>query len=369
MSILERVTTYSNCILDYARLERVTQGEKPYRGTTNRYPLEERRYAEKCFKEETLNGEKVYRVYRDSCYEAKFITIEEYNAMPKAKQKRVHPDAQDRPDELRRYKMYERTPCEVGIVYPDNSFEFTAKFDWGIPQGLKMAMSYNWLNSVTLRTSSKHGGALLSGGGVVGNNYRFTHPMFNGLRVYVNTLELHESCSYEVLGYKTNNKAVKAVFEPYKESFTVADVMFRNMRDEDIIEMVKEVTPEGLTSSYSYHNYLEERKAEYDIILNNHVEELAVNPLLSTLGLASLGNVNKIREHVRWAINYSRPTLTGLNRATLVANTAKAFKHKLCREDRDTLLVKVAYKPTEKFPASIWGNEVRVTGILVEQYK
>jgi hypothetical protein len=368
MSTLERVTTYSNCILDYARLERVTQGEKPYRGTTNRYPLEERRYATKCFKEETLNGEKVYRVYRDHNYEEKFITLEEYNAMSKAKRKRVHPDAQDRPDELRRYKMYERTPCEVGIVYPDNSFEFTAKFNWGIPQGLKMAMSYNWLNSASLCASSKHGGALLSGGGVIGNNYRFTHPVFNGLRVYVNTLELHESCSYEVSGYKTNNKAVKAVFEPYKESFTVADVMFRNMRDEDIIEMVKEVTPETLTS-YSYHNYLIENEEEYEIALNNHVEELTVNPLLSTLGIASLGNVNKIREHVRWAINYSRPTLTGLNRATLVANTAKAFKHKLCREDRTNLLEKVAYESSKKFPASIWGNEVRVTGILVEQYK
>ena len=369
MSTLERVTTYSNCILDYARLERVTQGQRPYRGTTNRYPLEERRYTTKCFKEETLNGEKVYRVYRDHNYEEKFITLEEYNAMSKAQRKRVHPDAQDRPDELRRYKMYERTPCEVGIVYPDNSFEFTAKFDWGIPQGLKIVMNYNWLKGAFLRASSKHGGALLSGGGVVGNNYRFTHPVFKGLRVYVNTLELHESCSYEVSGYKTNNKAVKAVFEPYKESFTVADVMFRNMRDEDIIEMVKEVTPDGLNSSYSYHNYLEERQAEYDIIFNNHVEELAVNPLLSTLGIASLGNVNKIKEHVGWAINYSRPTLTGLNKATLVANTAKAFKHKLCREGRDTLLVKVAYKPTEKFPASIWGNEIRVTGILVEQYK
>lgn len=368
MSTLERVTTYSNCILDYARLERVTQGEKPYRGTTNRYPLEERRYAEKCFKEETLNGEKVYRVYRDSCYLAKFITIEEYNAMPKAKQKRVHPDAQDRPDELRRYKMYERTPCEVGIVYPDNSFEFTAKFDWGIPQGLKMAMSYNWLNSASLCASSKHGGALLSGGGVVGNNYRFTHPVFNGLRVYVNTLELHESCSYEVSGYKTNNKAVKAVFEPYKESFTVADVMFRNMRDEDIVEMVKEVTKDTL-NSYNYINYLEDTKPESDIDFKNHVEELAVNPLLSMLGIASLGNVNKLREHVRWAVNYDRTTLTGLNKATLVANTAKAFKHKLCREDRDTLLVKVAYESSKKFPASIWGNEIRVTGILVEQYK
>jgi len=369
MSTLERVTTYSRCILDYARLERVTQGEKPYRGTTDRYPLEERRYSEKCFKEETLNGEKVYRVYRDHIYEAEFITVEEYNAMPRAKRNKVYPDAPDRPDELRRYKMYERTPCEIGIVYPDNSFEFTAEFDWGIPQGLKIAMSYNWLNSASLCTSSKHGGALLSGGGVIGNNYRFTHPVFKGLRVYVNTLELHESCSYEVSGYKTNNKAVKAVFEPYKESFTVADVMFRNMRDEDIIEMVKEVTPEALTSSYSYHNYLIENEEEYEIALNNYVEELAVNPLLSTLGIASLGNVNRLREHVRWAINYSRPILTGLSRATLVANTAKVFKHKLCREDRDTLLVKVAYESTKRFPASIWGNEVRVTGILVEQYK
>lgn len=330
MSILERIPTYSNCILDYKRLERITTAEKPYRGTTDKYPLERRRYAEKCFREDTLNNEKVYRVYRGYTYCG--------------------------------------VPNEIGIVYPDNSFEFTL-LGGDIPQGLKMSISAGgWLGApcVYLYTSSRHGGALLSGGGYTArfpeSGTKFTHPVFRGLRIYVNTLELHESCNYEIVGYKTNIKAVKAAFKPYKESFTVADIMFRNMRDEDIIGMVKEI-------EYRSYSYASKSDTVFDL------ETITANPLLSMLELASLGNINSLRENVRWAVEsatqtaFTRNTAFVLNKDTLVANTIRAFKRKLCREDIGNLLIKIVHEPTKKFPASIWSNEIRLTGILVDQYK
>ena len=334
----KRIPTYSNCILDYRRLERITTVEKPYRRTTDKYPLEKRRYAEKCFREDTLNNEKVYRVYRGDNYCG--------------------------------------VPNEIGIVYPDNSFEFTLLGN-SIPYKLKLSISTGgWLSSCAyLNTSSKHGGALLSGGGYASrypdSNTKFTHPVFRGLRIYVNTLELHESCNYEIVGYKTNIKAVKAAFKPYKESFTVADIMFRNMRDEDIIGMVSEMNMGG--GVYNGKGGVSWRASASDTVFD--LETITANPLLSMLELASLGNINSLREHVMWAVEsanqttFARSKTFVLNKDTLVANTIKAFKRKLCREDIGNLLIKIVHEPTKKFPSSIWSNEIRLAGILVDQYK
>jgi len=47
---------------NYERLTKITENQKPYRGSDNRFPLERRARNEKYFLVEMENGEKVYDV-------------------------------------------------------------------------------------------------------------------------------------------------------------------------------------------------------------------------------------------------------------------------------------------------------------------
>jgi len=349
----KRIEEYSKCVLDYNRLERITQVEKPYRGTEDKYNLEERRYSHKSFTPETINGERVFRISYYHSYEKVMVTKEVYDAMPKSEQNRVY--IQNYASGAT-YTTHTKKPLEIGIMYPDNSFEFTAEGEYAYTQGIKTAFSSHYLPASRLGSDSKRGGLRVS-------NNDFAHPVFKGLRVYVNTLELHELCSYETVGYKTNIKEVRARFAPYKESFVVADVMIKNMKFSDIGELIREEIPTEALGSYG--DLL--KTFSYRDIYNNAVSNLITNPLTSTLAIATLINTNAIRTRLRYTSVGSADFAPVLE--NLVEKVIKRFKTELCRTNTGTLLKKVIHPSSKKLPTSIWDYEVMVTGIEALRYK
>ena len=363
--MLDRVTKYSHCTLDYARLERITQVEKPYRGTTNKYPLVDRKQSYKCFYKEEVNGEIVYKISRDSDYNKVVVTKAEYGVCNADKSSRIHGRCYEQViDGVRVYYKYATTPAIIGIVYPDNSIEFTGSTEHSYYQGTKKAFSSDrWLPCVYMRSSIKHGGLIISNGD-------FTHPMFKGLRVYVNTLELHETCSYEVHGYKSNIKAVKQAFMPYKDSFSAADVMVRSMDEATLLDIIRTDVPESALSGYG--NIIASDIA-VGKIYTTAMESIIDNPLIAILSIAVMGDVREIKQRVNYTTSYNRNTLSYYSNTfvpdKLIPNTAKLFKHRLCKANPSELLNEVVYPAGGKYPSSEWGYSIMRTGILVEQYK
>lgn len=363
--MLDRVTTYSHCVLDYARLERITQVEKPYRGTTNKYPLTGRKQSYKCFYKEEVNGEIVYKISRDSDYNKVDVTKAEYEVCSADQSKRRNGRCYEQEIVgVRVYYKYITTPSIIGVVYPDNSIEFTGSTERSYYQGTRISFSNDvWLPCVHMRSSAKHGGLIISNGD-------FTHPMFKGLRVYVNTLELHETCSYELHGYKSNIKAVKQAFIPYKDSFCVADVMVRSMDEATLLDIIKTDVPESALLGYG--NIIASVVA-IGKIYNTATESIIDNPLIAILTMAVTGDICKIKERVSHANNYNRSTLSYYSDKfvpdKLIPNTAKLFKHGLCKANPSELLNEVVYPAGVKYPSSEWSYNIMRTGILVEQYK
>jgi hypothetical protein len=360
--------TYATCVLDYARLERITTVEKPYRGSTNRYPIEDRKYSHKCFYEEVLAGEKVYRIAYGHDYVSDPITKEQYEAVPKDSRHKqrvweVNPDNYDG----NKYIHSRREVGFVGIVYPDRSFEFTAKNEYyGVGQGIKIHINGGWFPSnMYIRSSKKHGGVVISRRSFTSHvTDELIHPVFKGLRVYTDTLDVHEKCQYKTVGYKTNTKAIREAMEVYEKSFKVADVMFRAMNIMDVLDMGLELHTEDKSSYYT------------SIVKADRTMQLAStlidDPIDSILRVAWAHNVNGIKSSARTK-NHSFYANQDWNKVvnlkTLSDNVKKKFREALCRHNPSKLLKLTKYEAGKKYPASIWGYEVELTGITRAQYK
>lgn len=112
---------------------------------------------------------------------------------------------------------------ELGTLYPDNTFEFT--------NNLWTSQLYT-MNNYLFRSShlpyighsSKHGGVVLRKW-----SEKIVIPVFKGLRINLETLELHENSKYEVRIKKLNTKDVNKGFKVYEEKFKLAQAILKSM--------------------------------------------------------------------------------------------------------------------------------------------
>lgn len=270
--------------LNYQWMLDRTKYEKPIRGTKNRYPMDERRYAHyKYFLVEELNGEKVFVVYFGNRAEKRKVTQEEYTQAV-VKGKRDHsPWNKVFHDAELGYAMYEKVPNDILIVYPDNSIEFCGKH-YGLGD---MRIINSWLPS---SSSQGMGGnsfmnCELQHGGVVirrGVYYRpdVMHPVFKGLRVNLPDLSLHQSCQYSWYKKKVNRKTAKKLMKEYNERFDDA-LPFLNMMDKDDI---LDTAVEALSAASEFINEFEDQhKTETAEKLLDRHKDCPLDFTLSTL--------------------------------------------------------------------------------------
>ena len=99
--------------LTWARLTDITKTVKPYRGTTNRYPIGDRRHNHKDFVVEERDGEQVYVVRYGFTWRDHEHTKEEWLANQGGIHKRDY-------NGKTTYHSYSKVPAEMGIVRSDN---------------------------------------------------------------------------------------------------------------------------------------------------------------------------------------------------------------------------------------------------------
>ena len=241
--------------LTWERLTNITKTVKPYRGTTNRYPIGDRRHNHKDFVVEERNGEQVYVVRYGFSWKEHHHTKEEWLANQGSIHKREYNGDV-------RYFSYSKVPAEMGIVRSDNTFEFTSKY-YG--QGDNQILS-SWSTGYFFR-SSRHGGMIYSN-----RNTNVFHPIFQGMRLNCDTMLPHESSQYQVVGKRVSRIHAKEFLARYADFYKVNEVMLKATDYKTYMDTVMEILAENSINTDNWTLTTEERNKliEYgESILND----------------------------------------------------------------------------------------------------
>jgi hypothetical protein len=332
--------------LEWSRLTEITKTQKPYRGTTNRFPIGDRRHNTKDFVSEERNGEQVYSVRYGHTYKRHEHTKEEWQANQGTIHKR-----EDYEGNIV-YESYSSIPRELGIVRSDNTFEFTSAY-YG--QGDNQIMS-NWARGWFLR-SSRHGGMIYRTNDVL-------HPIFKGMRVYCETMMPHESSQYQVVGKRVSRKDAKEFLNRYTDFYKINEVMLKAMDWKGYMETMADVLkPLGIgTDNWSLHH------EEKDKLIAFAEKNLNTAPLDAGIAYALAYEVQNLFSRHR---AFSDPNGSSYyNRAVELDVVFSNLKRKLNKElykKNPSVMKLTEYEPNKPYPPSEWGVDITVNGKEVEQ--
>jgi hypothetical protein len=353
---------------EYKVLDQITESTHPYRGTKNRYPIGNRKHSHKYFTSDYLNGEQVFRIFYGKTYQAVNLYRDEEVAQAKALGEHVT----QRQDGS--YFYHTVVPNEVGIVRPDNTFEFTTK---SLHQGLCMFIN-EFMNGYLYR-SSRHGGYVYN----VSVNHcteQVFHPVFKGIRFGLGeNKDVHEVSKYQVFGRSVNRKESKQLMSKYADMFKVSEIMAKTMKPEDFVMTAIEVVNEAynidlLKANNSYFHMEEEKHNE---ILMRAEEQVSFAPLDSLILFGNRLDVDGLQFHrlFHQAKNITGNTATGYyayySRLLDPLNAVEAVKRKLSKllYERNPEVMKVRELEAGKpYKQSDWGFTIKVNGKEVEQY-
>lgn len=332
--------------LTWERLTNIKNTVKPYRGTTNRFPIGDRRHNTKDFIVEEHNGEQVYVIRYGFSWKSYEHTKEEYLASPSTIHERNH-------NGVITYESYKTIPRVLGIVRSDNTFEFTNGY-YG--QGDNMILS-NWSAGYFMR-SSRHGGMVY-----MNRSQNVFHPIFKGMRLDCDTMLPHEDSKYQVVGKRVSRKDAKDFLKRYTDFYQVNEVMLKTMEWNGYMDTTKDIMNVlGITTD-NWSLSSEER----DKLIKYADENLDSASLDAGIAFALAYDVQNLYSRYR-AFNGNASSY--YNREVDLEVIFANLKRKLNKElyKRNPSVMKLTeYVPNEPYPPSEWGVEVLVNGKEVEQ--
>lgn len=300
---------------NYERLLKISETQEPYRGSKNRFPINERRYSHKYFFKEVVNGVPQFKL----CYWYGNDPVTEPNVF--------------------------------GIVRSDNTIEFVAEHR--LHQGLRQIMSRSYRNGY-FRSSIKHGGIIYTK--LVDEEKKEWRriPIFKGLRMSIDTIKIHESSKYTFVKKTLNREKSKALLAKYENAYKVAEVMYINLEHDEISDITKEIGREYFpkywveNGGYGYLNIDNPKK-----VMDKADEILESSPFDSFILY-----VNAINNNLWW--KYTIDTKQNYNRA-------KKKIYKVIQKNNDVFNVK-EFNYTHNISSGVWGLDVKVNGNLVNRY-
>ena len=299
---------------NYQRLLKISETQEPYRGSENRFPFSNRKYGHKYFLKDMVDGVPQFRL----CYYYRKDAITEPNVF--------------------------------GIVRSDNTIEF----DMGgryMHQGLRQIMSSGYFNGA-FNSSVRHGGIIYSKRVDEENNTWRVIPIFRGLRMNMDTLELHESSKYTFVKKTLDRKKSKEFLAKYDNAFKVAEVMYVNLEQDKVSDIIKEIGREHFpkywveNGSYGYLNIDNPKE-----VMDKADEILESSPFDSFILY-----INAI--NLWW--KYSRNIKENYDRA-------KKKIYKVIQKNNDVFNVK-EFDYTQNISSSAWGLDIKVNNNFVYRY-
>lgn len=333
----------------YKKLEEITKVQKPYRGSTNRYPTGNRLHSTKNFYVEELDGEKVFKVTYGFHTSRVEVTKEEFDALPN---KSKHEGRNYTTNDVE-YWHYITKPYELGIMRPDETFEFTAKY---LHQGTNMYLTNEFMRHGMVVCSSRHGGVVYKDSW---RNPDFMFPIFNGLRIRTDTLLPHESQNIKLFKKNIDRKLAKPLIDEYGDMMKTSGVMFSAMEMDLFLSETKEIligAINGGATSVDDLPYMTRENQEKLVAEANKANREKRYFDCAVIN-AYLMDANRLQYILRWGSNTYLGGKTPLNihQAMIRGLTKRLYKN----EEPFTRNEIVWGNP---FPSSDWGFELTVNG-------
>lgn len=346
--------------INYARLERIVQTEKPFRGNVNRYPIGNRRHNTKCFYRRYEGEQVVFDITYGYKYIRNVLTQEEYEALALAGADNIRKsakwDSTTGAESLTEFDYYssDNPPNVLGTVRPDNTFEFNADT---YHQGERQVMS-SWTRGYFVN-DSRRGGLIYKER--YGSDAKLT-PIWHGMRVDCETMKPTQD--YQVFTKQVDRKVSKQIMAPYKDFYQTTEVMFKAMDWTTFIGVCGDV----------HTQYMPETGHEWDVNAFNSYGSIAERVKSEApIDAAILFMMQMGVGSVRWdTIQYLRHGTVNTSRygdspEELFVNMKRGINKFIYRAHQETFK-RVEQTAGKTFPAGDWGVEVMVDGKQVEQY-
>ena len=226
--------------ISYDSLTKIVCSQKAYRGREDNYPTHGhayRKHSNKFFKPEVVDNEVVYRINygrtwnKIPCTESEALMLEKLGRQVMRQNKLVFNKDLDLYEETKEIEChyYEVLPNELGIVHPDNTFEFTTNSSLG--QGARYYIGTHCFDTNDVVANCRLGGVILD----------YKYPLFKGLRLNLENMRPAEGQQIEFFKKVVNRSAAKELYAPYKEMLSVSKAMFSQMGEEVFVQSLKDV--------------------------------------------------------------------------------------------------------------------------------
>ena len=365
-----------DCLLSYDRLKDITKTQKPYRGTTNKYPIDKRTASYKYFTVEKEGDDDVYHISYYEVHDHVEVTKEEYEDL-NAKGIKTSTYTPYQETEAKYFRV-STEPNLLGIVRPDNTFEYVKahvnpNHHVGYGQGENILLS-TWLQADQRRSGSQ-------GGVIVGrwkpdtsyrtpmpDRYEAFHPVFKGLRINMSDFSVHPSCHYKTTSKKVNRKAGKELLKGYETFYKVCETMLTPMEYKTFIEVAVDVIKESNLSQESLSSYY--TSAEDTKLLAETAERIKDDAPLDAFIMYSVAyDTNGMWQRVRNVDKNNYWTSSGaeIELAKLFASVKRVMNKQIYKK-HPSILTEVDNKMGEYYPPCTWGVDLFVNGIETNQY-
>ena len=340
--------------LKYERLKRITETQKPYRGTTDKYPFSDRKHNYKYFVPVEVNGEIEYHVGYYHKWYTDDMTGDEFNARKESMDKKELKQWNEKSEWDSNARTYQKTgtyernfknPKVDLIIRSDNTVEIVTD---NFHQGMRMIFSaYSYSNGV-FQSSVNHGGIVY---GRRDNGVDIRIPIFKHMRFNMDTMQVHPSAHY-IATYRTvDRKLSKEAMSIYQDklngAFAFITCMDKESFREDMDTVTAELIPDNVTSYYwGKQSQTEAEKLADSIFFEKPVEAIYL---------------------------YMKSFHVGYYMSSLAhpSDWIKGFKKKFAKyiHAKHETFSKEYLTHLENFKSSQWNIDVTVNGKMVERLK
>jgi hypothetical protein len=339
--------------LSYAKLDGVSKSVPPYRGSLNRFPLGARRQNNKYFFVRDEDGQRVFDIVNGEEWLSVDITKEECDERTAKKERGLHSYTVGNET---RYYRYDIKPFILGVVRPDNTFEFTGSHYGQGSRSILSAYTVGWFTN-----DSRRGGMVWRSGSDSSTNKRM-FPIYKGLRVICGTMK--PTKPIRVIGKKVDRKVGKDLLAAYKDFYTVTEVMTKAMSRKSFLETAVEVVLQHVgKEAIQYGADWERLITRADSIVNEAPLDAFILYIMG-FGLGSM------RFDIRNAVGHGIPNSMhneDVSPYDIFDNLKRRLNKEIYKKHK-SVFKPVEYAEDKAFPPSEWGHTVMVDGVEVEQY-
>ena len=336
--------------LNYTRLNSISNSVSPYRGSVNRFPIASRRHNTKYFLVREEDGQRVFDIVHGQRWKHITLTKAEHDNL--AKQGSTKLRSYQHGDGTWEYYTYEVSPNILGVVRPDNTFEFTSTSYGQGDRGILSTYGHG-----ELCTNSRMGGMIWIGR-LHGNGERGAFPIYQGMRV--NCESMQPTKPITVIGRKVDRKVGKDLLASYASFYATTEVMTKAMDYEVFVRTMGDVMNDHMDGDIAQDHAVYSAKAETLI----HTAPLDA-AMLYMMGW----DIGGMRWNLRRFLdtNFSRYSAHEDTPHTMFLNLKRRLNKEIYKA-HEKVFKKVEYVNGEMYPPSEWGYTVMVDGVEVKQY-